>query len=217
MKIVSNFLIFILFLSCFNKSFAQTYLNKFSLEGGYGYTGAVYPVYTLKERESNYSGFNHFTIGLRYMYDQDFGARLSYANDRFRNEPGGEFGVNFNRISLEGIYNVGRLFDLSYRTRDVLGLIGHLGGGYVTSKPMNYPNYERIGSITIGLTPQVLLTKRIALYTDFTYVFNLKQHWRFAGELIDDENYIPVIGQHYNFSIGIMFYLGPNLWHEDWY
>ena len=34
---------------------------------------------------------------------------------------------------------------------------------------------------------------------------------------IDDENYIPVVGQHYNFSIGIMFYLGPNLWHEDWY
>jgi hypothetical protein len=217
MKIILKYLIFVLFIGFFSKSYSQTYLNKFSIEGGYGYTGAVYPVYTEQIRASNYSGLNHFTIGVRYMYDQDFGAKLSYANDVFRNEPGGEYGVNFNRISLEGIYNVGRIFDLSYRTRDLIGLIGHVGGGFVTSKPMNYPNYERIGSITIGLTPQVLITKRIALYTDFTYVFNLKQHWRFAGELIDDKDYIPVVGEHFNVSFGIMIYLGENKWHSDWY
>jgi hypothetical protein len=50
-----------------------------SLEAGYGYTGAIEPYY--KGFKSNFSGMNHFNVGIRYMFTEKIGAKVSYKFD----------------------------------------------------------------------------------------------------------------------------------------
>jgi OOP family OmpA-OmpF porin len=62
-------------------SFAQYRFNQFSLEAGAGYVlaGNHYN----DTYDSNFSGFRHVDLGVRYMINENYGVRLTYANDRF--------------------------------------------------------------------------------------------------------------------------------------
>lgn len=204
-----------LFFLLFSSATAQTTLNKLSVEGGVGYTGAMQPYLT--RYKSNFSGFTHFDLGVRYMINEYYGVKVSFASDRFENDPGGKIGTDMQRYSVEGVVNVGKFFDLTYRTRDHFGLLAHAGVGFATLKPFLAPKAERVGPISIGITPQYRLSDKVALYSDFTLFANVKQHYRFDGSLIQEPYKTPTIGHYYNFSVGLIFYLGEGRYHSDWY
>lgn len=202
---------FLLFSSTF---FAQSNYNKFSLELASGYTSPVQPY--LSEYNSNFSSFNDLNIGGRYMFSEKFGVRVEYVNDRFISSTDNTIGTYFNRFGAQLVYNLGKEFDLLYLTRENFGLLTHAGVGYTRSTIKRLNVTEQIGSAVIGITPQFKLNDRFALFLDFSSVFNYKQHYRYDGSLFSSD-YVPTFGNHYNITLGVMFYIGENRLHSDWY
>lgn len=195
-------------------SFSQTNFNNLSLELSSGYTGAVNPYLT--SYKSGFSGLNNVSIAGRYMFSEKLGVRLEYVNDRFITSSDTKVGTYFNRFGAQLVYNLGKDLNLIYETYETIGLLTHIGAGYTLSKPVSQNFKERIGSLVIGITPQVKLNNRTAFFADFSSVFNFKQHYRFDGSLVSD-NYQPTIGFHYNVSLGLMLYIGEKSYHSDWY
>ena len=207
-KYITIFLLFSLF------GFSQSNYNNFSLELSAGYTGAVNPYLT--RYKSGFSGFNNINIAGRYMFSEKFGVRLEYVNDRFVTDGDSKVGTYFNRFGAQVVYNLGKDLDLIYLTNEKIGLLSHIGVGYTLSKPVGKNFTEQIGSLVFGLSPQVKLNNKIALFADFASVINFKQHYRFDGSLISSD-YVPTTGFHYNVTFGIMLYIGEKKYHNDWY
>ena len=195
-------------------SFAQYRFNQFSIEAGAGYVLAGNPY--SKAFDSNFSGFRNVNLGLRYMINENYGVRLSYANDRFLQSNGSKVGISYNRIGVDGIYNLGRLIDLAYASNENVGLLGHVGVGYTMAKPLGESVTDRIGSISLGLTPQFKLGENTVFYVDLSSNINVKQHRGFDGGFVY-QNRNSTIGSFYNLSFGLMIYLGQNRYHADWY
>jgi hypothetical protein len=195
-------------------SFSQYRFNQFSIEAGAGYVLAGNPY--SKAFDSNFSGFRNVNLGLRYMINENYGVRLSYANDRFLQSNGSKVGISYNRIGVDGIYNLGRLIDLAYASNENVGLLGHVGVGYTMAKPLGESVTDRIGSISLGLTPQFKLGENTVFYVDLSSNINVKQHRGFDGGFVY-QNRNSTIGSFYNLSFGLMIYLGQNRYHADWY
>jgi hypothetical protein len=195
-------------------SFAQYRFNQFSLEAGAGYVlaGNHYN----DTYDSNFSGFRHVDLGVRYMINENYGVRLTYANDRFLQSNGSKVGISYNKIGVDGIYNLGRLIDLAYNSNENVGLLGHVGLGYTKASPLSGEKTERIGNISFGLTPQFKIGENTVFYTDLSANMNMKQHYGFDGGLNygGDKTFM---GSHYNLTFGLMIYLGQNRYHADWY
>ena len=202
------------FLVMTSSLFAQFNVNNLSLEAGYGYTGAIWPYQKLYK--SNFSGFNHYNVGIRYMFNEKFGAKATYKVDHFVNDPGGKVGITYSAIGLSGIYNVGKQLGLTYLTRDKLGINAHVDAGVAFGYVIEQNKPERIGVVGIGLTPMFNISNNFALTADFTHNFTMKQHYGFDGALLS-KDYTPESGSYYNFSFGIIYYLGENKYHSDWY
>ena len=213
MKSSSKVIVLVLFF-CTMPIFSQFNVNNMSLEAGYGYTGAIDPYF--RGFKSNFSGMNHFNLGIRYMFTEKIGAKVSYKFDHFVNDPGGDVGITYNTLSVSGIYNIGKQFGLTYLTRDRLGVNAHVDAGVASAYMIGQNEYEKVGVIGIGITPMYNISNKFALTADFTHNITMKQHYGFDGLLLDPE-YKPQSGSFYNFSFGIIFYLGENRYHSDWY
>lgn len=194
--------------------FSQYQMNKVSLEANYGYNGAISPYN--KRFNSNFSGMNHFDVGLRYMFTETIGAKVTYKFDHFVNDPGGLLGLKYNTLSLGAVYNVGKQFGLTYLTRDRLGVNLNLDAGVAFAKGVGQYDAEKIGVVGLGITPMYQLSHKVALAATYTHNFTLKQHYGFDGFLLDPE-YKASKGSFYNFTVGIIYYLGENRYHSDWY
>ena len=196
-------------------SFAQYRFNQFSIEAGAGYVlaGNHYN----DSYGSNFSGFRHVDLGVRYMIDENYGVRLTYANDRFIQANGSKVGINYNKIGVDGIYNLGRLIDLAYNSNENIGLLGHVGIGYTKGSPLSGERTERIGNISFGVTPQFKISENAVFYTDISANMNMKQHYGFDGGLTYGGQDKTFMGSHYNLTFGVMIYLGENRYHADWY
>lgn len=208
-----NYIILSLFLTAIG--FAQPNFNQFSLEGAVGYSKPFSPY--LDKYNSSFAGFTNVNIGVRYMFNEDYGLRLEYVKDRFENTPGGEIGTVWNRVGVQGIYNLGRLLDIPYATYDKIGLLVHAGVGYTRAKPIAGGDTERIGTFAFGVTPQLRLTNGVVLFTDLSSMTNFKQHYNFDGSHYSNKPDTPTVGYHVNVSFGIMIYLGQKRYHADWF
>lgn len=213
MKSSSKVIVLLLFF-CTMPIFSQFNVNNMSLEAGYGYTGAIDPYF--RGFKSNFSGMNHFNVGIRYMFTEKIGAKVSYKLDHFVNDPGGDVGITYNTLSVSGVYNIGKEFGLTYLTRDRLGVNAHVDAGVAFAYMIGQNEYEKVGVIGIGITPMYNISNKFALTADFTHNLTMKQHYGFDGLLLDPE-YKPQSGSFYNFSFGIIYYLGENRYHSDWY
>lgn len=163
-----------------------------------------------------YIAFKQFQFSGRYMFNERFGVKGQYGFNRFANPDATEMGISFNRLGLEGVANLGRILNVGYRLRERLGLLAHAGGGITFAKPATNSGTDHIGNIIVGLTGQIKLSENFAFIGDLSYITNLKQHYAYNGELLDP-NFKSVSGSFVNVSIGIMYYLGENKYHADWY
>lgn len=183
--------------------------NTVSLEGA---AGLHMPV---SERDdaaaSDFGGLHHYDLGVRYMFHKNWGARLQYAYDDFETDAGE--GIVYNRFTLSMVYNARRLI-LPLQNR--VGLLSHLGVGYATASPHKLLSNEQTATLSIGLTPQLNITRRLAFFIDAVWVLNFRQQYSFTGQLIDP-NFDSTTGSFVTLSAGLMFYLGNNRQHADWY
>ena len=199
---------------CTMPLFSQFNVNNMSVEAGYGYCGAIEPYY--KGYKSNFSSMNHFNVGIRYMFTETIGAKVSYKLDHFVNDPGGDLGITYNTLGVSGVYNIGKQLGLTYWTRDRVGVNAHVDAGIAFAYMIGQTDYEQVGVVGIGITPMLNISNKFALTADFTHNITTKQHYGFDGQLLN-EDYKPTSGSFYNFSFGLIYYLGENRYHSDWY
>lgn len=168
----------------------------------------------------NFSGTNHMNLGVRYMLSNAFGLKLDYARDQFTPQSGAgslSFDTQLNRFGLQGVMNLGRLLRFESFTNRV-GILAHAGihvSQFSVNEGANKNVTEDNGGVMFGITPQIRLTKWMALTGDFTVVNNLRQHLNWDGSAATtSENLSGVL---YNTSLGLTFYLGKKDKHADWY
>ncbi|NMH87627.1 hypothetical protein [Flavivirga algicola] len=220
-------LVFLFFLV--KSLFSQRKYNKLSIEAGYGFNIPISPKDDIST--SDYLLPNHVDLGVRYMFDEYFGLKMRYANDRFRDKKDKNIGNGYHRLGIEAVYNLSSRLDLFNNNFNILfhagigvtyafpGAIKRFkNGGEFTFglTPYNTKRYERIGNLIFGLTPQIRLSDDMALTFDMAYVVNTQQQYSYSGELLYI-NRRKVQGGFVNFTVGLQFYLGKERRHADWY
>ena len=209
--------------------YSQKKFNTLSLETGYGFNIPLTPANGIETKD--YMFPRHLDLGVRYMFDEYFGVKLYYANDRFQNKKNKSIGNSYHRLSVEAVYNIEKTLDLlddnfnvffhaglgvTYAYPDVIKRFKNGGEFTFGLTPYNTKDYERIGNIILGIMPQYRYSDDVALTFDISYVINTQQQYGYDGEMLYIDR-TKVKGNFINLTLGIHLYLGKKRRHADWY
>lgn len=201
---------------------AQDSFNKWSLEVNGGFNKPMAPL-----SPGYYSptlNLGHVDFGVRYMFNDKFGAKLDYGFGSFSEASGTPvFSSNYYRLNLQGVANLGRIMKWESFTRRV-NLLGHLGAGFGRvshENPRALPGDDNVYNIIAGLTGQVKLGERVALTGDISTILNGRQTVTFDGNTnlqpSTDNGFYGTNGTWWTGTLGLTFYLGKGSTHADWY
>lgn len=199
--------------------------NKWSVELNVGQNKAVRPYSTgyYSSDPSNYfnfSGVDHYDLGVRYMFSNLFGLKIDGAYDVIESQSGSgslPFETKQYRLGLQGVANLGRIMRFETFTSR-FNILGHAGLQVSRLEPqtgLNEGVTEDNGGIILGLTPQLRITDWLVLTGDFTVISNVRQHFNWDGTYSAESNNLS--GMMYNTSLGLTVYLGKKEKHADWY
>ena len=163
------------------------------------------------------------------MFNEKFGAKLDYGFGSMSEANGNRvnslqpFDTNYWRLNLQGVANMGRVLNFESFSRS-FGLLLHGGAGMGAVKPQSNRfagTNDIVYNLIFGLTPQLKLSKNIALVGDISTILNGRQtvSWDGSTEILPDlENgYYGTNGTWWTGTIGLNFYLGKSEEHADWY
>lgn len=175
----------------------------------------------------NAMDFGFGRVSSRYMINDKFGIQFGVAYHNFKNGKRniGRFHTGMLSLDVEGAMNLRNLFGLQDWSNTV-GFLGHFGIGYAT---MNYrtPNVRKFAHtigffsdntayVKLGLTPQVKLSNRILLFSEFSISKLIRQDYTIDGT---DEVYKSTEKWRstiFDLSVGLSVYLGSHEKHIDW-
>lgn len=207
-------IIAIILLCGYSISAQESRFNKISIELT---TGVHVPLSPAKDiSRSKYIAFKQFQLAGRYMFNEKFGLKGHYAHNTFGNPKDSKMNLKMNRLGLEGVANIGKLLNVNYRLRERYGLLFHTGFGLTLAQPSTAKGSDKIANILAGFTGEIKLNNRFTLLGDMTYVANFKQNYGYNGSLIN-VNGANESGGFVNVSVGIMYSLGSEKYHADWY
>jgi OOP family OmpA-OmpF porin len=191
----------VLLLLCTTALFADTDFRKLSIEASTGYS---IPTIAYQTRyQSNFRTFENKKLAIRYMFNPKAGLRLEYVSDKFQNKPNGFKGCTMKRYGAEFIANLSEYVPkLNFSPK--LNFLGHAGLGYSTLLSFQEIDRERIGSITLGISPMYKLSSNFSVFADYTFVLNTYQHHFYTGNVVN-EQYIPIVGAHSNLTLGVSY------------
>ncbi|MBP8066146.1 MAG: porin family protein [Flavobacterium sp.] len=195
-------------LLCSSMAFAQRPYGGFSIDANYGISGV---------KDPGLSDFSHFDFGLRYMFDDTWGIKLDYGQDKFRTQESPvEKGIDASRISVQAVTSLTNLIDSrSYFYSRTFNLLAHAGVGYSMQKSVTIPagGTDEIGHIIFGVNPQFSITDNLAVGLDATGIVHLSQHYWFDGnytytspEFKGSPNATSTF--IYNFTVGLSYTFG---------
>jgi len=193
--------------------------NKWSIDLNFGANKPTNPMTPGYSGDTTFS-FPHVDAGVRYMFNNKFGAKVDFGYDYMKNQSEANyFRTAVYRTSLQGVANLGRIMNFEEWTR-VLNLQAHMGAGYSWMEPgkddvTNIYEKDEMAHVLLGLTGQLKLGKRVALNADFTMINNIRQDVTFDGASVNDRRGFD--GTYYNATLGLSFYLGGNEEHADWF
>lgn len=203
--------------------------NRISLEVKGGYQIPTSPQNKSGRSLGDYANFNQYEVAGRYMISERVGLKAFYGFSGFEGDgkvmgnykPGEIDSKNsFTRIGIEGMLNLGDLFEMDQGFLEKNGLHGHAGGGILSAKPSDARgSVDRVGFIQFGATGLRKLSSSFALMLDVTYLINLKQHYGFDGVLLSEDPSVKVaeVGGLVSVNLGLVFYIGGRSEHADWY
>ncbi|UPT70524.1 MAG: OmpA family protein [Flavobacterium sp. JAD_PAG50586_2] len=201
----------------------QTF-NRWSIEAEFGQAKGSKPYadgYFAGSPDKALGGIaiNHVGAGVRYMVSPKFGvkANINVDNLQEQNNSGSlPFQVEHHQLSIEGVVNLTRLFDIQ-KQAGRFGLLFHLGGqvGRLTPKMgLNEDKTEWNLGLVGGISPQYRVFKNISIFADFTINSNVRQHFNWDGSYSETKNNLT--GSLVRTSIGISYALGKGKIHGDW-
>jgi OOP family OmpA-OmpF porin len=202
---------------------AQVDYNRWSVEFGGGFNKPMAPL--TPGYFSPTLNLGHADLGVRYMFNEKFGAKLDYGFGSFGeasqdNNP--VFSTNYYRINLQGVANLGRIMNFESFSRR-LGMLAHLGGGYGQVRPQEGPfaNFnDQVYNIITGITGQIKLSEKVALTGDISTILNGRQTVSFDGASAigpRDPGFYGANGTWWTGTLGLNIYLGSKVTHADWY
>lgn len=208
---------------------AQRNFNSISLDVSGGTSVPLFPLTQIEQ--SDYLLSTHFDVGIKYMLSEYLGVRVNFTYDEFRKKDQ-QYNFNrYNRLAVEGVYNISRKLRLN--NNEYFNTLMFLGVGVTYAypgalkryrdtgvfafdiKPENSLDYERIGNVVVGLRPQFRISPSFAVKFDIAYVHNLEQQYFFNGEPVD-VNRKKIKAGFLSLGVGIKFYLGLEYEHADW-
>jgi OOP family OmpA-OmpF porin len=200
--------------------------DKWSVEVGGGFNKPMAPLN--RNFLSPTLNLGHIELGARYMFNEKFGLKLDYGFGSMREARGAdsqsqEFDTKYFRLNMQGVANVGRIMNFESFSRS-FGLLLHGGAGIGLVNPeMNTFNDfdDNVYTLIFGITPQLKLSKNIALVGDISTILNGRQTVTWDGsEAIRpdiDNGFYGANGTWWTGTLGLNFYLGSNDEHADWY
>lgn len=208
---------------------SQTY-NKWTVEATVGQGKGIKPYqkdYFSSKNNTILGGLqaNSYSIAARYMFSPSFGTRVRFGYDDLQNQNGSdskEFRLQMFSIRPEGVINLNRILGVE-KTLGSLGFLFHggLDVSQVTSKTPNvvendhnYGFSEYNLGLVFGITPQVRITKKMALMLDVTMLKNFRQHYNWDGSYSDGQNNLN--GEYISGSLGLSYSFGKDKIHGDW-
>ncbi|MGM0945753.1 MAG: OmpA family protein [Bacteroidota bacterium] len=203
---------------------AQDY-DKWSLELNGGFNKPMAPL--TPGYLSPTLNLGHVDFGVRYMFNEKFGVKLDYGFGSFK-EAGGDsqspaFDTKYNRFNLQGVANLGRVLNFESFSRS-FGLLLHGGAGIGLVNPeLNTFNDfdDNVYTLIFGITPQLKLSKNIALVGDISTILNGRQTVAFDGASVirpsQTNGFYGANGTWWTGTLGLNFYLGSSEEHADWY
>lgn len=188
--------------------------NKWSIDLGVGIHKPVFP-FTLGYGTAN-PDFWLASVGGRYMTNEKFGLRLDLGYNKFTDSDVSQpFETSYYRATIEAVVNAGELLGFRNWTQGFNVLIhGGLGMSDIKYTVPNTPN-DQVMNALIGITPQVKLSDRVALFLDVGAIVHLYQDISFDGN--SRTSRIGFNGGMFTASIGLNIYLGEHDTHADWY
>jgi OmpA-OmpF porin, OOP family len=204
-------------------------INRWSLDINIGQSKGIAPYtqgYYSSNPEQYFGSFavNHLEIGGRYMFTPKVGLKFGYGFDQLKNNSNTKslpFKLNMHHISVEGVVNLARLFELQ-KGLDRLGFLFHGGLELSRMTPMqpntvsaqNYNISEYNGGLKYGITPTYRITDKIALMGDISFLTNYRQHFAWDGFYSNDNNNLG--GSLISYSGGMSISIGDDNMHGDW-
>ncbi|MFD2907252.1 OmpA family protein [Flavobacterium ardleyense] len=171
---------------------------------------------------------NNFDLGLRYMVTPKFGfkASLAYGTYTDSDKTSLSYETEHYNLAFQGVVNAARVLDFSPASRIGLLLHGGIHVGSLKSKtnmmfdPVlgqvanpNYNNTEYHGGFVAGITPQLRITSKLALFADVSMYYNYRQHMNWDGTTVTNGN---LKGKNTNLSLGLSYSFGSDKMHGDW-
>lgn len=210
-----------------NEIVSDTY-NRWSLEFDLGQSKGGKPYadgYFASDPDKFLGGFqlNHYGLGVRYMLNPKFGFKSHFSYDVLKKLPGSEskdFKLQQLQLSLEGVINAVRLFDIQNEFKRV-GLLFHFGIQASQMSPQmntdvsnNKGKRELNGGLIVGLTPEYRILNNFSLFADITINSNIRQHFNWDGSYSDRNNNLT--GSLFTTSLGVSYSFGKGKIHGDW-
>lgn len=183
-------------------AFSQNHFSQYSVEGNYGFNYG---------RRPELSGFHHFDVGFRYMANEYWGAKADYGYDMFKGKDALESKTTLNRVSVQAVYNIGRLLSMKDIAARTFNVLLHAGGG-VTLLKTEYGSSDKGAHMIIGGTTQFYLSPKFALTGDVSGILNFKQDYNLEGIRGADS----FTGKMLNITVGVTYYFGKNGSTADW-
>jgi OOP family OmpA-OmpF porin len=203
--------------------------NKWSIEASTGFNKPMAPL-TAGFLSPTFN-VGHTDLGVRYMFNEKFGAKLDYGFGSFKEADGSSpaFDTKYFRLNLQGVANIGRIMNFESFSNK-FGMLFHMGGGIGLVNPeLNRFNdfNDRVYTMIFGLTPQIKLTEKIALVGDISTVLNGRQTITFDGSSAIAPSTMPNPSTNNGYygpnatwltgTLGLNIYLGKQSQHADWF
>lgn len=161
-----------------------------------------------------------YTFGVRKMFNNRFGARLNFGYHTLEASSYSQpFESNYMTGTLEGVANLGSILNFDTWTKN-FGALFHLGAGYSLlggKEPVKInkiTEMDQIWTVSGGITPQVRLGNRVALFADYSLIGAMRMHrtWDAVGK----SDHRGLNGTFSRVTVGLNVYLGKHDVHADW-
>lgn len=181
----------------------DSFWNNLSYEIAYGYALPVSPSDNLKI--SDYSSLVNFQVGANYMFNDQYGLRLTYAYHNFANKNESKFGVVYNKVMLEGTLSV--MNSISYSRNETFDVIVHGGFGGTFTKSKFDKSNEKMLNIQLGAKPTYQLNNQSAIFVDISGIANFSQDIAYNGLRTGEFNK-KTTGFYLSAMVGYQFRIG---------
>ena len=203
---------------------AQEDYNRWSVEGGANIT-KTFKGYTNNSYNNALDKSFGGELRGRYMINDKFGLQLGgFFGELKPTNSSLDFRTEYYGAQLEAVVNLGNVLGFREWTQR-FNILAHAGGGIGIINPVSNMNgsmaplygngkSDITPTLLAGLTPQVRLSNRVALYADVSFNANWRQENAWDTDSKIGDRFIEA--RLATVSAGIQVYLGKNEKHADW-